>query len=41
MQMGELAGALDGVLSVTPRLVFQPPSPTERFSEDAHFALGL
>jgi metal-sulfur cluster biosynthetic enzyme len=41
MQMIELVGALDGVRSVTPRLVFQPPWSRERLSEDARFALGL
>jgi metal-sulfur cluster biosynthetic enzyme len=40
-QMIDLVGALDGVRSVTPRLVFQPRWSKERLSEDARFALGL
>jgi metal-sulfur cluster biosynthetic enzyme len=39
--MVEVVGALDGVRSVTPRLVFQPRWSKERLSEDARFALGL
>lgn len=41
MQDDRVVGALDGVRSVTPRLVFQPPWSRERLSEDARFALGL
>jgi metal-sulfur cluster biosynthetic enzyme len=35
MQMVELVGALDGVRSMAPRLVVQPPWSKERLSEDA------
>jgi len=40
-QMVALVGALEGVRSVTPRLVFAPPWSPERMSKDARFALGL
>lgn len=40
-QMVGLVGALQGVRSVMPRLVFDPPWSKERLSEDARCALGL
>jgi len=39
-QMQEFVGELDGVDSVQPRMVFDPPWTPDRMSEDAKFALG-
>lgn len=39
-QMQEFVGELDGVESVQPRMVFDPPWTPDRMSEDAKFALG-
>jgi metal-sulfur cluster biosynthetic enzyme len=39
-QMKEFVGELDGVESVHPRMVFDPPWSPEKMSEDAKFALG-
>jgi len=39
-QIGEFAGALEGVTSVEATLTFSPPWTPERMSEDAKFALG-
>lgn len=40
-QVIEFVGALPGVTSVTPKLVFAPPWTPDRMSEDARFALGF
>jgi metal-sulfur cluster biosynthetic enzyme len=39
-QMKEFVGDLDGVTSVHPKMVFDPPWSPEMMSEDAKFALG-
>jgi metal-sulfur cluster biosynthetic enzyme len=39
-QMREFVGDLDGVHSVHPKMVFDPPWSPEMMSEDAKFALG-
>jgi len=39
-QMREFVGAIDGVRSVHPKMVFDPPWTPEMMSEDAKFALG-
>ena len=39
-QMREFVGDLDGVTTVTPNMVFDPPWSPEMMSEDAKFALG-
>ncbi|UJA19632.1 metal-sulfur cluster assembly factor [Thermoleophilia bacterium SCSIO 60948] len=40
-QMKEFVGELDGVDSVHPKMVFDPPWSPEMMSEDAKFALGF
>ncbi len=40
-QMKEFVGDLDGVDSVHPKMVFDPPWSPEMMSEDAKFALGF
>jgi metal-sulfur cluster biosynthetic enzyme len=40
-QMKEFVGELDGVESVHPKMVFDPPWSPEMMSEDAKFALGF
>ena len=40
-QIEEFVGELEGVQSVTPRMIFSPPWTPERMSEDAKFALGF
>jgi metal-sulfur cluster biosynthetic enzyme len=39
-QIVEFVGELDGVDSVEPHMVFQPPWSPDKMSEDAKFALG-
>ncbi len=39
-QMREFVGELDGVATVNPELVFNPPWSPDMMSEDAKFALG-
>ena len=39
-QMQEFVGDLDGVASVSPNMIFDPPWSPEMMSEDAKFALG-
>ena len=40
-QMKEFVGELEGVETVHPKMVFDPPWSPERMSEDAKFALGF
>jgi metal-sulfur cluster biosynthetic enzyme len=40
-QMKEFVGELDGVESVHPKMVFDPPWSPEMMTEDAKFALGF
>ena len=40
-QMKEFVGDLEGVDSVHPKMVFDPPWSPEMMSEDAKFALGF
>jgi metal-sulfur cluster biosynthetic enzyme len=40
-QMREFVGELEGVQSVHPKMVFDPPWSPEMMSEDAKFALGF
>ena len=39
-QMKEFVGEIDGVESVYPKMVFDPPWTPDMMSEDAKFALG-
>ena len=39
-QMKEFVGEIDGVESVYPKMVFDPPWTPDNMSEDAKFALG-